>query len=112
MSEKRVQMASRYLKRKRDVAMQKNLFKTLTEPITNSDDAYRILERNGSNTDSCPIEIFIDGIKRLVQIKENAGGMNEKDLDKFKEYGSANSVAYKGFGTRGMFGQGVSDVLF
>src|SRR3989338_8466368 len=32
--------------------------------------------------------------------------------DKFKEYGAAKSAAYEGYSSRGIFGQGISDVLF
>ncbi len=115
MTEIAVQFASRYIKRKQSDAVGKNLLKTLTEPITNSDDSYGeiIKFEPGNDNIAFPIFIFIDRKKRLIRITDNAQGMTRDDLEaKFKEYGAAKSSAYKGGNSRGIFGQGISDVLF
>lgn len=114
MSEREVKFATRYIKRKRSNAVGRSLSKTLTEPITNSDDSYRrLLSLKGQAKHIFPINIFIDHKKRLVRIIDEAEGMTEKDLiEKFEEYGSDKSGASQGQNVRGLFGQGVSDVLF
>jgi len=113
MREIEVKIASRYFKRKSSNAVGKNILKTLTEPITNSDDSYRILSSQKNIRGPYPITICIDRRTRLVKIIDNAEGMSAYELEaKFKEYGAAKSGAYEGYGTRGLFGQGVSDVLF
>src|SRR3989344_766936 len=115
MTEIAVQFASRYIKRQFSDAVGKSLLKTLTEPITNSDDSYRKIIELGqrSSGDLFPIRIFIDKTRRLVRIIDQAQGMTTFELEeKFKEYGAAKSAAYEGFSSRGIFGQGISDVLF
>jgi len=112
MTEIEVKYASRYVKRKRSVAIGKSLLKTLTEPITNSDDSYRVQTEKSGSDEVCPITIFVDRPARTVKIVDQAEGMSLADLkNKFKEYGAAKSGAYSGYSTRGLFGQGVSDVL-
>lgn len=115
MTEIAVAVASRYLKRKRSDAVGKHLLKTLTEPITNSDDSYRRITESkpGDEVTVSPITIFIDKPRRTVRIVDQAEGMSASELEKkFKEYGAAKSGAYEGFSSRGIFGQGLSDVLF
>lgn len=115
MSEIAVQFASRYMKRQWSDAVGKSLLKTLTEPITNSDDSYRKIAESESGSDKAvfSVTIFIDKKKRLVRITDQAQGMTKTELEaKFKEYGAAKSAAYEGFSSRGIFGQGISDVLF
>jgi len=115
MAEIAVQIASRFIKRQFSDAVGKSLLKTLTEPITNSDDSYRKIVESGQNEgqEIFPITIFVDKTKRIVRITDQAQGMTAAELeDKFKEYGAAKSGAYEGFSSRGIFGQGISDVLF
>lgn len=115
MTEREVKFASRYIKRKRSNAVGKNLSKTLTEPITNSDDSYRRLLSGSRNQKHkfFPITIYVDHKKKLVRIADNAEGMTAQDLiNKFEFYGSDQSGASRGENVRGIFGQGVSDVLF
>lgn len=115
MTEIAVQFASRYIKRQFSDAVGKSLLKTLTEPITNSDDSYRKIVESSQHDggEVFPIRIFIDKTKRLVRITDQAQGMTTPELEeKFREYGAAKSGAYEGFSSRGIFGQGISDVLF
>lgn len=115
MIEIAVQIAPRFIKRQFSDAVGKSLLKTLTEPITNSDDSYRkMVESNNKDEDKTfPIMIFVDKLKRLVCIIDQAQGMTAAELeDTFKEYGAAKSGAYEGYSSRGIFGQGISDVLF
>lgn len=110
-----VQYASRYIKRQFSDAVGKNLLKTITEPITNSDDSYRKIIESSSHDggEVFPITIFVNKTKRLIRITDQAQGMTAAELEeKFKEYGAAKSGAYEGFSSRGIFGQGISDVLF
>jgi len=115
MTEIAVQQASRLIRRKLSDAIGKSLLKTLTEPITNSDDSYGEIVRSESGNENAvfPITIFVDKEKRLVKVVDCAQGMTASELkSKFKEYGAEKSSAYKGGNSRGIFGQGLSDVLF
>ncbi|MDD5566584.1 MAG: helix-turn-helix domain-containing protein [Patescibacteria group bacterium] len=110
MPEHEVKFATRYIKRKRSNAVGKSFLKSLTEPITNSDDSYRKLS---TQKNIFPINIYVNKKKRLVRVIDQAEGMTKQDLeDKFFEYGAAKSGAYEGYSSRGIFGQGISDVLF
>src|SRR3990167_6014014 len=115
MSEVAVQIASRYIRRKQSDAVGKNLLKTLTEPITNSDDSYGEIVKSepGNEKAVFPITIYVDKQRRLIRVIDEAQGMTTDELcAKFTEYGAAKSTAYKGGNSRGLFGQGISDVLF
>lgn len=115
MAEIAIQFAARYIKRKQSDAVGKNLLKTLTEPITNSDDSYRRIAESevGAENSVFPITIYIDKSKRMVRITDHAQGMTYGEMEKkFETYGAAKSGAYEGFSARGIFGQGLSDVLF
>ena len=109
MTEIAVQIASRFIKRQFSDAVGKSLLKTLTEPITNSDDSYRKVVESGQHEgrEVFPITIFVDKTKRVVRIVDQAQGMTAIELeDKFNEYGAAKSAAYEGYSSRGIFGQG------
>jgi hypothetical protein len=113
MSEHEVKYAVRYLKRKRGVAIGKSLLKTLTEPITNSDDSYRRISSENLGLPSFPISILIDRRSKLVRITDEAEGIGYEDLrEKFEYYGADKSGASEGKNVRGLFGQGISDALF
>ena len=115
MSEKQVKFATRFIERQWSSAIGKSLLKSLTEPITNCDDSYRRISESVEQDSSkvFPIEIFIDKHKRIIKIADQAQGMTIRELEnKFEEYGAAKSGAYEGYSSRGIFGQGISDVLF
>jgi len=112
-----VQDDKRHTKRKMLDALDNDLVKILTELITNSDDSYRRLCKDaGKNLyekDLAPISIIVDSIAREVTVIDNAEGMS-KDviIENFESYGADTSGRAKGHETRGLFGQGASDVLF
>lgn len=109
-----VRTASR--KRKRDVGkvLDNDLRKYLAEIVTNSDDSYRRLEHDTGEVDQQKqIVIEVDKSKKLVSVTDNAEGMDEADLfENFEEYGADKSGRSEGHKTRGLYGQGASDVLF
>lgn len=110
MAEIEIKYAARYTRRKRGNAIGKSLLKTLTEPITNSDDSYRRLENEDGS--SSPIVISIDKRNRKVKITDRAEGMGFEELkQKFEYYGADKSGASQGKAVRGLFGQGISDTL-
>jgi hypothetical protein len=115
MKEIQVQFASRFIERQWSTAIGKSLLKTLTEPITNSDDSYRRITESDPQNQGVPfpIRIYIDKKHRAIRIVDQAQGMTLSELEKkFEEYGAAKSGAYEGHSDRGLFGQGISDVLF
>jgi len=114
MSEIKVKFASRYIKRKRTNAVGKSLLKTLAEPITNADDSYQRLKISAANQDGhSPIIIQVNAKNRMIKVIDNAEGMTKEDLkNKFEIYGSDKSGASLGYSVRGLFGQGIFDVLF
>lgn len=115
MKEIQVQFAARFIERQWSTAIGKSLLKTLTEPITNSDDSYRRMTESDPQNQNVPfpITIYVNRRQRIVQIVDQAQGMTFSELEKkFEEYGAAKSGAYEGYSSRGLFGQGISDVLF
>jgi hypothetical protein len=107
-------------KRERDLkdSLKRDLVAYISEILTNADDSYRRLE----NANHIPqdeikeilIEIKEDRRKKgefVVSITDQAEGMSEEDLrNKFKDYGADKAEGQ--LHTRGLFGQGASDVLF
>lgn len=59
------------------------------------------------------IEIVYENSTRTFRIIDHAEGLSDKDMaEKFSEYGKDTSGSSEGHGVRGLFGQGISDVLF
>ncbi len=112
MKEIEVKFATRFIKRKRESAIGNSLLKTLTEPITNSDDSYRRLAHSPQATGE--IKIVVNAKKsRRIQLIDYAEGISAPEFeDKFEYYGADKSGASSGENVRGLFGQGISDVLF
>lgn len=107
----------RHIKRKMNDALGNDLVKILTELITNSDDSYRRLNKDDGLIEKYssknPIYVNFFKSERSVEIIDNAEGMYEDDLvANFKDYGADKSGRSVGHKTRGLFGQGASDVLF
>src|SRR3989338_3187171 len=109
-----VKTASR--KRKRDVGkvLDNDLRKYLAEIVTNSDDSYRRVEDDSGDAETRQnIVIEINKSQKLVSVTDNAEGMNEGELyENFEWYGADKSGRSEGHKTRGLYGQGASDVLF
>ncbi len=102
----------RYIKRKSYKALN-SLVKILTEIITNSDDSYRRLKGNNALDHSCRIDIYIDKKTREILVIDHAEGMSPVEIENnFQRYGADKSGRGKGHKTRGLFGQGATDVLF
>ncbi len=102
----------RYIKRKSYSALG-SLVKILTEIITNSDDSYRRIKEGAAPDHSCEISVNIDKKTRKVVVIDRAEGMSPEDIENnFREYGADKSGRDKGHKTRGLFGQGATDVLF
>ena len=114
----KVQFDPRFKRRKVGNAIGKSLLKTLAEPVTNSDDSYRRQEEQGLlDKDTVkPIIIEIDRTdkaRRSVRVVDFGEGMTDKSMEKlFSFYGKDTSGGSGGVGVRGVFGQGISDVLF
>ncbi len=107
-------------KRERDLkdSLKRDLVAYISEILTNADDSYRRLEnKNQIPKDEIKqilIEIKEDRRKKgefVVSITDQAEGMSEEELrTKFKDYGADKAEGQ--LHTRGLFGQGASDVLF
>ncbi len=111
MNEIEVKYSSRYIKRKRENAVGTSLLKTLAEPITNSDDSYRRLHNEFETAGE--IYVLVSTKKRQVKIIDHAEGISAEEFkEKFEYYGADKSGASEGEAVRGLFGQGVTDVLF
>jgi hypothetical protein len=109
-----------YRKRERDLkdSLKRDLVSYISEILTNADDSYRRLENSKMLPRETIKEILIE-IKEdprnkegfVVSITDQAEGMSEENLrSKFKEYGADKADGE--LHTRGLFGQGASDVLF
>ena len=120
MEEKGLRVGKARRKTVRDIQapFDKNFNKYIAEIVTNSDDSYKRLEEKGiidSNlTKSINIEISKYRKKEgyLVTITDQAEGLSiEKIREIFLQYGGDNSGG-SDVKSRGIFGQGASDVLF
>ncbi len=114
MSPLKVKMASRFLSRQAG-RVGKNIYKSLGELVTNGDDSYSRLVASGERNPEDLREILIiwDKRKSEFQVVDHAEGMTDKVMiENFGEYGKDTSGSSKGAPARGLFGQGISDVLF
>ena len=88
-------------------AMQKSYLKVLTEPITNSDDSYKRL----NTTERKPIFIYVTKREKKFEIVDYGEGLDRTQMkDIFPLYGQ--EVETHDTTSRGLFCQGLSDVLF
>lgn len=119
MTQQKVEESDRIKRRRVANALGNDPVRYLVELITNADDSYRRLE-NGSDSsqeykDSVkPILIIYnckDQGKEYFEVVDNAEGMSKERLEQvFGVYAGDNAEGEKGK-TRGIFGQGASDVL-
>lgn len=111
-------------KKRRDLkdALGDDILRYIAELITNSDDSYRRIEaKEQSNIVDFEKVIYIElnefknkkdnQIEYVISITDNAEGMSKSTLEKiFRTYGNDNAGGIE-LHTRGIFGQGASDVL-
>jgi len=92
----------------------RDIYKILTELITNSDESYNRLQKHDVKINyPKDIKIYVDRKKRVVKVVDYAEGMNFKDIkNAFEKYGAVKSGAKRGHEGRGLYGQGLTDVLF
>ena len=88
----------------------------LVELITNADDSYKRLEEKGEIDVSAVKPIYIDLKKKngeyIFSVTDNAEGMSAKRvIEIFTKYGGDNAGGGNGGGSRGIFGQGATDVM-
>lgn len=113
MPEHLIKYSRRHSSRKHSKALC-DIYKILTELITNSDESYNRLEKSGYKC-SYPknIKIYIDRKTRIVKITDCAEGMDLDDINhNFEKYGAIKSGKKRGHEGRGLYGQGLTDVLF
>src|SRR3989338_10273290 len=113
MSEHFIKYSRRHSARKHSNAL-RDIYKIFTELITNSDESYNRLKKAGhESTHSKSIKIYIDRKTRIVKIVDCAEGMDLVDIDNnFEKYGAIKSGTKRGHRGRGLYGQGLTDVLF
>ena len=93
-----------------------NLLRYIVELVTNCDDSYSRMEKNGiPNNTTYPIVINLRKGKRkdekwIIDVIDNAEGMSNKELEEFGKYQSERET-HKLENSRGIFGRGASDVL-
>jgi hypothetical protein len=91
-----------------------NIIDATVELITNSDDSYIYLEKEGSNI-SGKIELSIDRKKggKLKQLKiiDEAAGMSPEKIEEIMCYGKRTSKIYSGINVRGLFGRGLKESI-
>ena len=106
----------RTARRKQQKSLTSNIVAYIIELITNSDDSYKRLENSNSVNKEIqkPIYIFLEKIaeENIISVVDNAEGFTDERVVKvFFKYGGDNSGGNQ-FGSRGIFGQGASDVMF
>jgi hypothetical protein len=111
-NKKKLKVASRLLKRQMTKAIRGSIARAATEPITNSDDSYRRLERKGIEVPGI-ILIFYSRQQSYFAVLDQAEGMDAGKLEEnLSEYGAATSGAKTGEDVRGFFGKGVKDTSY
>jgi len=113
MPEHTIQHSKRFTSRKHSKALQ-DIYKIFTELITNSDESYNRMKKKGVKIDYTKnIKIYVDRKTRDIRIIDYAEGMNQQDIkENFEKYGAEKSGLKKGHKGRGLYGQGLTDVLF
>jgi hypothetical protein len=90
--------------------LKNDFVKGLVELITNCDESYCILERDGKHASGL-IRIWIERhpktVRTKVRVLDQAEGMNENKLDAVMDYGEDTS----GHVGRGIFGMGLKDTI-
>lgn len=113
MAEHSIKYSRRHSSRKHSKAL-RDVYKIFTELITNSDESYNRLKKLGKES-SYPktIKIYVDRKTRIIKIVDRAEGMDLEDIDSnFEKYGAIKSGSAKNHRGRGLYGQGLTDVLF
>ena len=112
----------RKIKRDFNEALGTDILRYISELLTNADDSYRRLEAKGVQIEDSKKTILIklEKDKRnkfdtnpgySITVTDNAEGMSMNDLERiFGTYGANNAGGVEA-NTRGIFGQGASDVL-
>jgi len=113
MSEHSIKYSRRHSARKHGKAL-RDIYKIFTELITNSDESYNRLKKAGHESiHPKTIKIYIDRKTRIIKIVDCAEGMDLVDIDNnFEKYGAIKSGDKRGHRGRGLYGQGLTDVLF
>lgn len=117
MAEKIIRDDARIMRRRLHQAVGKSVFKTIAEPITNSDDSYRRAIQDGVLEPGkvYPIYIIADRRKNkrpLLRVVDWGEAMTDEEMDAlFAVYGKEKSGISEGKKVRGLFGQGITDVL-
>ena len=118
MEDKRIVIedSSRTARRKQIKNLGTTAVAYLVELITNSDDSYKRLEEAGTVDVNAEKVIYIDLKKKngeyVFSVTDNAEGMSEdRVLQIFQKYGGDNAGGGNGGGSRGIFGQGATDVM-
>jgi hypothetical protein len=109
--------SARTAKRKQIKTLGNSAIAYIVELITNADDSYRRLEAQGLIDKVSMKKIFIDihdsRGSTLVSVTDNAEGLSEqriKDIFSGRSYGADNSGGEE-TSSRGIFGQGATDVM-
>ncbi len=104
--------AGRQFRRQFGAAIRQNLIRALAELITNSDDSYRRMDRQGGPGFG-RIDVLYDRKSRRIAVVDWAEGMDAAAMERmYPHYGGATSGLYGGQSVRGYFGKGIKDVLF
>jgi len=117
MAEQIIRDDARVMRRRLHAAVGKSIFKTLAEPITNSDDSYRRGVQDGLMDAAVRHPIFIIVDKKTnkrpkISVVDWAEAMTDKEMGNlFEVYGQEKSGLSEGKKVRGLFGQGITDVL-
>lgn len=107
-----VKEASR--KKKRDIlkVFNDDFLKVITEILLNSDDSYKRIEALSNDDEIKRITIKIERDPSFITIIDQAEGISAENMKSlFSSYGNDHSKYSQNNGVRGLFGQGLGDVL-
>lgn len=92
----------------------KTLVDAIVELVTNSDDSYRRLE-SGAGHRVGEISIYVNrekgGACKLLQVNDNAEGMDWQGLERGITFAASTSGFFEGKTVRGLFGRGLKEAI-
>jgi hypothetical protein len=109
-----IRATGRFMKRRINEAIGHSYAKAVSEPLTNSDESYKHLDKSIQNTGGEPpkreTDVYVNRSRETFEIVDMAEGMSAAKMEELFEGYGAEKATHTDEG-RGLFGKGLADVL-